>query len=249
MPSGILQRPKNMQEEALIEHILRVKAAGAGANAEIFAALQAEGLAVELKDVKKAASKAAKRGVLPPVPTVAPAPATEEPAPVSAKAAKKAAMQEKNAAAELKAQEAIMMESQRKLRTAKSGGGLSDKVHIEGTMEQFIQQITTRAISGILEKGDETVLRERIDADIAAIEWCKLAQKQGALSFKEDVVALGGELQLKRLKEVRDAKWDFNAAMACYAHGVSGGEGYAGVDRMVAASRKSDGEFVSDEQD
>ena len=102
------------------------------------------------------------------------------------------------ATAELKAQEAIMMETQRRLRTAKSGGGLSEKVHIEGTMEHFIQQITTRAISGSLEKGDESVLRERIEADIAAIEWVKLAQKQGALSFKEDVIALGGELQLRR---------------------------------------------------
>lgn len=239
-----------MDEEQLIEHILRVKSDGkASTNAEVHAVLQAEGLAgLELKDIKKAASKAAKRGVLPAPTAAAPAPATEEPAPVSAKAAKKAAAQEKNAAAELKAQEAIMMESQRRLRTAKSGGGLSEKVHIEGTMEQFIQQITTRAISGILEKGDETVLRERVEADIAAIEWVKLAQKQGALSFKEDVIALGGELQLKRLKEVRDAKWDFNAAMALYAHGGVG-EGYAGVDRMVAASRRSDGELASDEQD
>jgi len=240
-----------MEEEQLIEHILRVKSDGkASTNTEVHAALQAEGLAVELKDIKKAASKAAKRGVLPAPTAAAPAPAAEVPAPVSAKAAKKAAMQEKNAAAELKAQEAIMMETQRRLRTAKSGGGLSEKVHIEGTMEHFIQQITTRAISGSLEKGDESVLRERIEADIAAIEWVKLAQKQGALSFKEDVIALGGELQLRRLKEVRDAKWDFNAAMACYASGgARDGEGYAGVDRMVAASRRSDGELASDEQD
>ena len=35
---------KNMQEEALIEHIVRVKAAGASTNAEVHAALLAEGI-------------------------------------------------------------------------------------------------------------------------------------------------------------------------------------------------------------
>ena len=143
----------------------------------------------------------------------------------------------------------LCREAQRRLRTAKSGGGLSEKVHIEGTMEQFIQQITTRAISGVLEKDDERVLRERVEADIAAIEWVKLAQKSGALSLKEDVIALGGELQLARLKEIRDAKWDFNAAIACYSHHASQGEGYAGVDKMVAAARKTDSALASDEQD
>ena len=34
---------------------------------------------------------------------------------------------------------------------------MGEKVHVEGTVEHFIQQITTRAISGILEKGDEVV--------------------------------------------------------------------------------------------
>lgn len=243
-----------MDEETLITHILRVKGTGAASNAEVHAALVAEGIKCELKDVKKAASKAAKRGMLAPaaVPQTAAEndPSAENAAPaMSAKAAKKAAMAEKNAAAELKAQEAIMMEAQRKLRTAKSGGGMGEKVHVEGTVEHFIQQITTRAISGILEKGDEVVLRERVDADIAAIEWVKLAQKQGALSLKEDVIALGCEVQLARLKEIRDAKWDFNAAIACYTHQAAEGEGYSGVDRMVAASRRTQGELAADEQD
>ena len=146
-----------MDEETLITHILRVKGTGAASNAEVHAALVAEGIKCELKDVKKAASKAAKRGMLAPaaVPQTAAEndPSAENAAPaMSAKAAKKAAMAEKNAAAELKAQEAIMMEAQRKLRTAKSGGGMGEKVHVEGTVEHFIQQITTRAISGILKR-------------------------------------------------------------------------------------------------
>ena len=254
-----------VDEETLINAVNKVRIAGAVTNAEVAAALAGEGIDTPMGAVKKAASKATKRFGLPAAVPAAPTAAAAEAeaptggaeeapkpaAPLSAKAAKKAAQKEKGAAAELKAQENAMMEAQRKLRTAKSGGGLGQAVHIDGTMEHFIQQITTRAISGVLEKGDEICLKERMDADIAAIEWVKLASAAGALSVKEDVIALGGELQLARLKEIRAAKWDFNAAMACYTRPEGGeGEGYQGVDRMVAASRKSDGAALeADEQD
>merc|ERR1719199_827782 len=100
-----------------------------------------------------------------------------------------------------------MMDMQRRLRAAKSGGdAMSMAVNIDMPIEQFIQQITMKAMAGLLEPGDERHLKERVEADIAALEWTKLAQKAGALSLTEDVVALGSEMQLARLKEVRGAK-------------------------------------------
>ena len=42
-----------------------------------------------------------------------------------------------------------------------------------------------------------------MEADIAMLEWLKLAAGAGELAFTEDFMALGGELQLQRLKEAR----------------------------------------------
>ena len=79
-----------------------------------------------------------------------------------------------------------------------------------------------------------------MEADIAAIEWVRLASAQGALQLTEDVVALGGELQLARLKECRDCK-DITAARACYVEpssrdSLAKGD-YTGVDREIAAQQ------------
>lgn len=82
-----------------------------------------------------------------------------------------------------------MMEAQRKLKVAKTGEADS-AVTITGTVEAFVQAITQRAISGVLEYEDQFFLRERIEADIAALEWVKLAQASGALSLKEGVRSL-----------------------------------------------------------
>ena len=241
------------EEEKLIEAVIKARAAGATTNAEVHAALSAEGMDVPMATVKKAASKATKRVGTPAAASAAPAPAAAPlDAPVSAKAAKKAEQAKKAAAAELKAAENGMMEAQRKLRTAKAGGVAGQAVHIDGTMEQFIQAITTRAISGILEDGDVKVLKERMDADIQALEWVKLANAQGALAYTEDVIALGGELQLTRLKEVREAKWDFATAMACYRPPEAAGQdGHASVDRMVKAqtAQEEGSRLEADEQD
>eukprot|EP00966_Prymnesium_polylepis_P040202 932858-Prymnesium_polylepis.1 len=118
-------------------------------------------------------------------------------------------------AAALKAAENDMMDAQRKLRVARSGSK-DDAVTITGSAEEFIQKVTGLALAATLEDGDTRVLRERVEADIAALEWVKLALSTGALSLSQDVVALGMELQLARLKEVRDAK-DYSSALSLYA--------------------------------
>ena len=218
-------------EEALIQAVLRVRLAGAGTAAECHAAIAAEEAFadVTLAQVKKAAGKATKRTAkeeaAKPAAAAAPAPVSE------AKQAKQAKAQ----AAELKSAENAMMDAQRRLRAAKSGGDMTAMaVTIDGTVEEFIQQATMKAMAGILDAGEERFLKERIEADIAALEWVKLAQKANVLSLKEDVCALGGELQLTRLKEVRGCRSaDLPAALACFKR-VTGDGGYQDVDKSLA---------------
>lgn len=230
-----------LDEEALIEAVVRIRTAGESA-AQVHAVLTAEGVEVSLSDVKKAASKAAKRmGGLPAAASkqqAAPAPAAAPANPEkAAKAAKKA---EKQANAELKAAEQDMMQAQRKLRAAKSGNS-DGAVTIDGDVQQFIQAIAMRALSGVLEPGDSDHLALRIEADICALEWVALANKAGALKLTEDMVALGGRLQLTRLKEVRGGK-NRAAALACYvgANGqrVEAGGEYQAVDRFLARAQE-----------
>ena len=110
-----------------------------------------------------------------------------------------------------------MMDAQRRLRAAKAGGDMAGMaVTVNEGIESFIQKITMKAMSGLLEEGEERFLKERVEADICALEWVKLAQKAGALSLTEDIVALGGELQLTRLKEVRGCRGeDLAKALTC----------------------------------
>ncbi len=229
-----------MEEDALIEAVLRVRTAGgAESAAQVLAVLEGEGLNVTLSQVKKACSKASKRtgGVKAPAP--APQAAEEGTATMSGKQAKAAAREKNAAVAELKAAESIMMEAHRKLRAAKAGGDEHlASVTISGSVQEFIQQATTRAIAAQLERGDEAHIQLRADADVATLEWVKLAQASGALSLTEDVVALGGEIQLTRLKEARGGR-DHLALRACYAaerRAADGGAAYQEVDRIVAQS-------------
>ena len=157
-------------------------------------------------------------------------------------------------AAELKSAENAMMDAQRRLRAAKSGGDRDlAAVQVDGSPEDFVQRLTTKAMAGLLEPGEERFLKERVEADIAALEWVKLAQKAGALSLSEDIVALGGELQLTRLKEVVDGKRiDVPKALACYRkESVPGEENYIqDVDKTlskagaVAAGVEGEGELA-----
>lgn len=220
-----------LDEEALIEAVLRVRQAGAAtaAVAEVHTSLVDEGYEVTLSQVKKACSKATKRagGLTATAPAAAP--------PLNLPSAKQLAKQEKAAAAKMKADasalksaENEMMETQRRLRAARDGSE-DGAVTITGTAEDFVQKATMMALAGKLEPGDERVLRERIEADLAALEFVKLASASGALSLTEDVVALGLELQLSRLKEVRGVK-DYKAARACY---VDGGREHETVDQAV----------------
>ena len=160
-----------MEEEKLIEAVLRlrVEAPEAETAAQILAALEAEGHGdLCLGAVKKAASKATKRAGPPPQKPAAPAAAPEISSEAKAERnAKAKAKAEKLKAAELKAAENAMMDAQRRLRIAKGSGDDGGAVQVQGGIELFIQQITTKALSGILEPGDEAVLAQRIEVHAA----------------------------------------------------------------------------------
>jgi len=200
-------------EEVLIAKVISARTElDVSSPAELLKLLEGEFEGLTMSQVKKASSKATKRTG----PTPAKAAAEPEAAPkVSKRQEKIKAAEEKATLAEIKTAENQMMEAQRRLRAAKDGDAAT-AITISGTAEQFIQQITQRAIAGTLEEDDRAFLKERIEADIAALEWVKLAQASGALSLAEDVLALGVEVQLARLMEVRGAK-DVTAARACYA--------------------------------
>ncbi len=231
-----------MDEEQLIEAVIRVRSElAASSPAEALKALEGEFDGLTLSQVKKACSKASKRtGKAAPAAATKESPAAEPAEPVRSKRKEKAAArQEQAAAAELKSAESEMMEAQRRLRAAKSGDAMTAEVTISGTVEDFIQQATARAIAGKLEPGDEAVLKERIEADITALEWVKLASAAGALRLTEDIVALGVEVQLARLLKVRGAK-DTAAARACYAEEVRHADANAQLDAKLKSAERLD---------
>lgn len=203
-----------IDEEALIAAVIRVRAdLGIQTAAECFTALEDEFANLTMSLCKKACTKATKRTAGQQA-AAAPAPAAAAPAKSSKKAEKEQKRAEQQLAAEVKAAEATMMEMQRRLRAAKLGDAAA-AVTINESAEAFIQKATQKAIAGILDEDDAPVLKERIEADITALEWVKLAQASGALSLKEDVLALGVEVRLEQLKEVRGAK-DVTAVRSLY---------------------------------
>lgn len=232
-------------EDDLIEAVLRVRVSGAVESAaQVFAALEAEGLRCTLPEVKKACSKASKRtgstGAAA-VPLASSEPETVVP---SKKKEKQAAKQAATDAATLKSAEQTMMDRQRQLRLAKAGAR-NGEVTISGTVEEFVQYCTMKALSGTLAPGDSDHLKERVEADIATLEWIKLAMAAGMLSMTEDVVALGGELQLTRLREARDANDFVGAGRECFAVEEGIGErpsDGAELDKMVARSAAMHGQ-------
>jgi len=204
----------SIDEEALITAVIRVRSELAiNTAAECFTALEGEFSGLTLSLCKKACTKATKRTAGQQKDAPPPA-ASAPPAKSSKKAEKEAKRAEQQAQAELKAAEATMMEMQRRLRAAKLGDAAA-AVTINESAEAFIQKATQNAITGRFEADDAPVLKERIEADITALEWVRLAQAAGALSLTEDVVALGVEVRLAQLKEVRGAK-DVTAARALY---------------------------------
>ena len=224
-------------EEALIESCIRIRLASTEAltAAQVYATLISEGAAVEAGAVKKACSKATKRmaaaSANPAAATAAPASAAESEA--SSKQKIKAA---KAATEALKAAESAMMSSQKVLRdkvgTSRSNTTPSHpachsralRSRVPGSPAQwmfdgqggappsdtkaFIQLATARAVSGTLDVG-ESVSKERVDADVATLQWVLHSGSPFELPEEQRVAA---RVQLDKLESIRRVTSPFTPA-------------------------------------
>lgn len=240
-------------EDALIEAVIRVRLSGESV-ADVHAKLSKEFPSATMGEVKKACSKASKRtgGALP---AAAPATSETETKTVTKTEAqtKKEAKKAKMAADALKAAQSAMLDTQRKLKLAKNPDEMAAQIPAHA-MEAHMERATKLAVSGTLGPGDANVLKVRVEADIAMLEWLRLANDAGEFKFTEDMIALGGDLQLQRLKEARDAR-DWKAARALYVDetqkvvGEDGKVDLAGVDRMIKRSDALASGQAGDEMD
>lgn len=189
-------------EETLIAAVVRVRSDKADATAnQVHQQLVAEGADVTLAAVKKASSKAAKRGVAPA--TTQPSAAPSAPTETSKKEQKAAKAQ----ASMLQAAETHMMDMNRKLRLAigEDEFALAMQAQAKSDMgEQFIKAVTERALEAKLTERDALVPRERVAADLATLEWMVLAHKGGTLTLPDDARE-SAVAQIERLKRVRES--------------------------------------------
>jgi hypothetical protein len=193
-----------MDEEALISAIVRIKAGGASTNAEVHSALIAEGhTKLELKDVKKAASKAAKKGLLSSV-SIATEPDKEYTV-VNSKKQEKAA---KAAIDSMKSAETDMMDKCRRWRIAMGEDEYAAVAATQDRGKLFIESVVARALESKLSTEEvlsATGISTRVEADLAVLVWSQMAQKAGTLTLPEEAV-LTATRQIERLKDVRGAK-------------------------------------------
>ena len=211
-----------MDEEALIDAVLTLRRDGkADSAAECLAALQADGAHADLtlSLVKKACSKATKRQ-----PKASEAPSSENTAPDTNTSGAKQAKQAKQAVSAMKAAEHAMMKAQRLLRLKKAEDDVfAEEARFSAIVgesdrgEAFIKQCSGRALSASLEDGDAECLEQRVEADLATLEWMLLAETAGTLVLPDDA-RTSARAQASRLKAVRGAK-DRAATLACFVNG------------------------------
>lgn len=181
----------SLTEEELIDAVIRVKSASEDTltAAQVHAALTAENVAVELKDVKKAASKAAKR--TPTTATIASEPKPQGPSKQALK--KDAAM-----ASALKSAEMAMQWAQKALHEE------SWMVALHGNTAEtkaFMDRAAACAISGLLLEG-EAIRKERVEADLATLHYMLLPGSPFDLPEESRNAAATQLALLEKIKEV-----------------------------------------------
>ena len=179
-------------EEDLIERVLAIKSSSVDplTAAQVHAKLTTDGVQVELSQVKKAASKAAKR-----VPTTLPAAPVAVPAPaagISKQEAKRAAV----ATDALKAAELAVMTALKSLHHERW------MVALHGTAEDtkaFLDRAAKQAICGSLDDG-EPISKERVEADVVTLQYVLLAGSPFKLPDGDRSAA---KAQLEKLESFR----------------------------------------------
>ena len=98
-----------------------------------------------------------------------------------------------------------MMEACRKLRIALGDDEYSAAVATSDRGEKFIQGVSSRALEAKLSTTEAYVAKERVDADLATLEWMLLAEAAGTLTLPDDA-RTSAATQAGRLRQVRDSK-------------------------------------------
>lgn len=246
-----------MDEEALIAAVLRVRvSAPESSAAQVKEALAAEGHGdLTLSQVKKACSKASKRN-----PRVAGADAPAQQEQVPSKVPTKSRREEKaeKAAEEaLKSAERAMIVAQ---RSAHNAGGAPPPMQ----SDDFIKWATGRALTGMLDaRMNEVANEQRLEADIATIEWIRLATGAGVLEVTETQLE-EAMAYLEKLRKVRasraldEAIKEFYSAQQAQLKQVEASEKSAVVasadpaleraslDRAILAANQPSGEAIDD---
>ena len=186
-----------MDEATLIAHVVRLRAATEMTAKEVHAALTAEGATCTFGEVKKACSKASKQGLTSMEPVMAPTAAAVPSEKQAAKAAKAAT-------STMKAAESHMMDTCRRLRLAMGDDEYSAAVATSDRGEKFIQSVCATALEAKLPVEQQKAIKERVDADLATLEWMLLAEAAGTLNLPEDARKTAAT-QGARLKELRGA--------------------------------------------
>ena len=201
-----------LDDEALIAAVVRVRAAlpaDKQTAAEVHAALIAEGYSdLTLSQVKKASSKAMKRGSINKAAAaeaevgMQAAAAADAPGTMSKREAKAAKAKEM----EMKAAESHMMQANRTLRLSMGDDEYSAAVATSDRGEKFIKAVTQRALEARLTPAETVrgVPRDRLAADLATLEWMELAEKAGTLTIPEEARA-SAAAQVARLKRVAES--------------------------------------------
>lgn len=242
-----------MDEEALIAAVLRVRvSAPESSAAQVKEALAAEGHGdLTLSQVKKACSKASKRN---PRVAGADAPAQQEQVPTKSRREEKA---EKAAEEALKSAERAMIVAQRRAHNA---GGAPPPMQ----SDDFIKWATGRALTGMLDaRMNEVANEQRLEADIATIEWIRLATGAGVLEVTETQLE-EAMAYLEKLRKVRasraldEAIKEFYSAQQAQLKQVEAAEKSAVVasadpaleraslDRAILAANQPSGEAIDD---
>ncbi len=242
-----------MDEEALIAAVLRVRvSAPESSAAQVKEALAAEGHGdLTLSQVKKACSKASKRN---PRVAGADAPAQQEQVPTKSRREEKA---EKAAEEALKSAERAMIVAQRRAHNA---GGAPPPMQ----SDDFIKWATGRALTGMFDaRMNEVANEQRLEADIATIEWIRLATGAGVLEVTETQLE-EAMAYLEKLRKVRasraldEAIKEFYSTQQAQLKQVEAAEKSAVVasadpaleraslDRAILAANQPSGEAIDD---
>jgi len=184
------------EEEELIESVLRIKLASSTTltAAQVHAALTAEGSGATFAQVKKAASKAAKRA--PTAGADVQAAALADPpkpdAPRSKQELKKSAALEEG----LKSAQVAMMGALKALHAERWMVALHGRPQ---DTKDFVDRAAALALSGLLEKG-EAISRERVEADMASLHYMLMPGSPFVLSDEERAAA---HAQLEKLEGIK----------------------------------------------